>query len=107
MLPCFSRYVSKQEVHVLVQSKVLVSTEMCPQLPTMVNQHFDTLKQLNQMLNEGKDIDASSSVPVRRLLQAAQNDSDTDSSAICRFFPEENMYMADPAIEGRIRRIGS
>lgn len=79
---------------------------MCPQLPTMISQHFETLSQMNQMLQNGEDVAASSIVPVRRLLQASERVNGSDCSAIARFFPEKNAYMADPAIEGRIRKVG-
>ena len=71
----------------------------------MISQHFDTLKQVNEMLQAGEDITTSNSLPVRRLVQAAEQAEGNDCSAISRFFPDDNMYMADPATEGRINRI--
>lgn len=80
---------------------------MCPQLPEMISQHFDTLRQVNQMLVDGLNINDKGSAPMKRLVQAAEAVRGSDCSAIARYFPDENAYMADPAIEGRIGRIDS
>ena len=90
-----------------VQSNELVSTEECPELPFMICQHFDTLRQVNQMLRDGEEVNEECSVPVRRLVQAAEAVKGSDCSAIARYFPKENVYMADPAMEGRIVSINS
>jgi hypothetical protein len=89
----------------LAQAKMLYSTEMCPQLPSMVNQHFESLLHMNRMLRADKNLQDESDVLVRRLLEAAEEAADNDRSAIVRYFPDANVYMADPAEEDRIRRI--
>lgn len=72
----------------------------------MISLHFDMLREANKLLRDGEDIAESSSVSMRRLLEAAQSVEGSDCSAIIRFFAQQNLFMADPAIEGRINNVG-
>ena len=68
----------------------------------MVSEHFDGLQQLNKKLQSGEAVSEGADPAMRRLLRLASKAAGNGSSAIIRFFPEQRMYAADPAVEQRI-----
>lgn len=92
-------------MHVSVQCPVLRSDEECQQLALMVSTHFARLQELNNKLKAGEDVSKGADPAIRRLLKLASMAAGNDSSAIIRFFPEQGMYAADPAVERRITKL--
>lgn len=88
-----------------MQCPVIRSEEECQQLSLMFSQHFERLQQLNSKLQCGISVDEGADPATRRLLRLADDAAGNNSSSIIRFFPEQGIYAADPAVEKRITKL--
>lgn len=88
-----------------MQCPVIRSDEECQQLSLMFSEHFERVRQLNSKLQSGRSVHEGADPAMRRLLKLADQAAGNNSSSIIRFFPEEGIYAADPAVEKRITRL--
>lgn len=92
-----------------LQCKMLQDAEDSAHLPTIVNNHFDSITRLNTRSNEiGADrASAGTAALEARLVTLAEEAALTDKSAIIRWSDDRAEYVVDPRVEGRIITVGT